>query len=304
MKPRGLCRLCAALLVAILALASPVAAQSGGSFGGSTGGSSSSSGSGSSGSSFSGVGPSSVRPSASSGASSSNTASPDDSVPDWLVEVILWLVIAGLAAFLLVSLWQLALSLFVPRSVVFVQLLLARSPEVQRRIGEIARSGDADTAGRLPEMFRQAVRATLDAEPDWVYGHAVVERGRSGAMTRRLAALAVLARAAFTVETTHNQQDGREDGPQLQADTSRRARGTRADGAPLYLAVSLGAVTTRTLRALPPGPQTAQGLRAVLEELARKGNIEEVQVIWSPDTPGEFLTEDQAIGKYPDLGRL
>ena len=299
MKLRGPCRLCAALLIAILALVSPVAAQSGGSFGGSVGESSSSSGS-----SFSDLESPSAAPAASSGASSPNTASPDDSVPDWLVEVIFWLVIAGVAVFLLVSLWQLALSLFVPRRVVFVQLLLARSPEVQRRIGEIARSGDADTAGRLPEMFRQAAQATLDARPDWIYGHAVVERGRSGAMTRRLAALAVLARAAFTVETTHNQQDGREDGPQLQADTSRRARGTRADGTPLYLAVSLGAVTTRTLRALPPGPQTAEGLRAVLEELVRKGNIEEVQVIWSPDTPGEFLTEDQAIGKYPDLGRL
>lgn len=225
-------------------------------------------------------------------------------MPDWVVEVVLVLVLAGAAVFLLVFLWQLALSLFVPRSVVFVQLLLARSPEVQRRIGEIARSADADTAGRLPEMFRQAVRATLDAEPDWVYGHAVVERGRSGAMTRRLAALAVLARAAFTVETTHNQQDGREDGPQLQADTSRRAHRTRADGAPLYLAVSLGAVTTRTLRALPLGPQNADLIRAVLEELAGQGNIEEVQVIWSPDTPGEFLTEDQAIGKYPDLGKV
>lgn len=298
MKPRGLRRLCAALLVAALALASPVTAQSGGSFGGSVGESSSSSGS-----SFSDVESPGAAPAASSGASSSSTASPDDSVPDWLVEVIFWLVIAGLAVFLLVSLWQLALSLFVPRQVVFVQLLLARSPKVQRRIGEIARSADADTAGRLPEMFRQAVRATLDASPDWVYGHAVVERGRSGVMTRRLAALAVLARAAFTVETTHNQQDGREDGPQLQADTSRRGHGAQADGAPQYLAVSLGAVTTRRLP-VPPGPQTAEGLRAVLEALAERGNIEEVQVIWSPDTPGEFLTEDQAIGKYPDLGRL
>ena len=45
MKLRGLCRLCAALLIAVLALGSPVAAQSGGSFGGSVGESSSSSGS-------------------------------------------------------------------------------------------------------------------------------------------------------------------------------------------------------------------------------------------------------------------
>ena len=296
-KLRVLRRLCAALLFVALALASPVTAQSGGSFGGSTGGSSSSSGSGSSGSTFSGS--SGTRSSTSSGTASSGTDSPDDSVPDWVVEVFLVLVFAGAAVFLLVFVWQLALSLFVPRSVVFVQLLLAESPELQRRIGKIARSADADAAGQLPEMFRQAVRATLKASPDWVYGHAVVERGRSGAMTRRLAALAVLARAAFTVETTSNQQDGRDDGPEVQADTS-----TRADGAPLYFAVSLGAVTTRTLRALPPGPQNAEQLRAVLEELAQKGNIEEVQVIWSPDTPGEFLTDNQALGKYPDLGKL
>ena len=188
-----------------------------------------------------------------------------------------------------------------PAQLVFTQLLLVNAPGVQKAIHDIAVSGDADQPGQLAKMFVQAVQVTLDAQASWVYGQADVMTGKRGALEAQVAERAVLARAAFTSETTKNQQDGELGGATISASTA-----VPEPGAPLYLAVTLGAVTASSSLSVPAPPCTDETVSAVLRHLLSldSGQIYKVQVVWSPDVAGEFLTEEQAIRKYPELGKL
>ncbi|GHF74217.1 DUF1517 domain-containing protein [Deinococcus ficus] len=214
--------------------------------------------------------------------------------------VVLW----GMAILLALVVLDRVIAFFVqrkPAQLVFTQLLLVNAPGVQKAIHDIAVSGDVDQPGQLARMFLQAVQVTLDAQASWVYGRADVMTGKRGALEAQLKERAVLARAAFTSETTKNQQDG-----ELRGATIAGSTATPEPGAPLYLAVTLGAVTARSSLSVPTSPCTDETVSTVLRHLMSldSGRIHEVQVVWSPDVAGEFLTEEQAIRKYPDLGKL
>lgn len=188
---------------------------------------------------------------------------------------------------------------------VFIQLLCVDAPFLQRAIRDIAVSGDADQPGELERMFLKAVEATLNSRSHWVYGRADLTFGSFMEMAMDLENRAVLARAAFTSETTKNQQDGVLTGPTFSPSTARPD-----EGAALYFALTLGAVLDTTRLQLKATPNKMPIRAEHIEELLRAllhtegRGLLRVQVVWSPDVAGEFLTEEQAIRKYPDLGKL
>ncbi|MDR6216880.1 DUF1517 domain-containing protein [Deinococcus soli (ex Cha et al. 2016)] len=185
---------------------------------------------------------------------------------------------------------------------VSVQLLLAEGDEVKRALQRVAQTGDPDTNDGLARMLQEAALVALRHPDRWVYGTVQRAQGSASTADSQVGAWATEARAAFTEQTTSNYQN-RDPGSGYQ---HRDDYTFKADPGDQYLAVTI-MVAAHALAALPPaGVTTAQEVRAALNAISSvaPGDLIRADVVWSPDAPGEFLSEDEAIQKYPSLTRL
>lgn len=310
-----------ALVLAVLTLLGHAAAQSGGGFGGSTGGGGSSGGGGGSfGGGYSGGGYSG------GGYSGGGYSGP--------VIIggggygggyyggggggfgLLGLIIFGLVIFAVVGFMRRSLgaggggarglgglgTLNGTAQAVSVQLLLAEGDEVKRDLQRVARSGDPDTNEGLARMLQEAALVVLRHPERWAYGNVERAQGAANSADAQVGAWATEARAAFTEQTTSNYQNR-----DVNTGFEHRTDYTfQKDVGDLYLAVTI-AVAAHALATLPPaGVTTADEARAALMAISsvNPGDLIRAEVIWSPDAEGEFLSEDEAITKYPKLTKL
>jgi len=109
---------------------------------------------------------------------------------------------------------------------------------------------------------------------------------------------ATAARAAFETQTTSQYQNGDLAGGHEHVVVPARAGG-------LYLAVTL-AVSTTGLEAAQEMGGPARDVEAALLALSGVGSehLLRLEAVWSPDGEGEFLSETQAIMRYPTLAPL
>lgn len=185
---------------------------------------------------------------------------------------------------------------------VSVQLLLAEGDEVKSALQRVARSGDPDTNEGLARMLQEAALVALRHPERWVYGNVERAQGAPNAADSQVGAWATEARAAFTDQTTSNYQNrDPNSGFEQQGGYSYKK-----DAGDQYLAVTI-AVAAHALGTLPPaGVTTAAEARSALSAISAvaPGDLIRAEVIWSPDVEGEFLSEDEAIQKYPKLTKL
>ncbi|ADV66910.1 DUF1517 domain-containing protein [Deinococcus maricopensis] len=183
---------------------------------------------------------------------------------------------------------------------VMVQLLLNEGDEVKRALQRVAQEGDPDSDAGLARMLNEAALAVLRHPERWTYGQVRRAEGGAAQVAAQVGAWATQARAAFTEQTTSNYQNR-----DVHSGYAHRTDYEATRGG-LYLAVTLG-VAARALPPLPAeGAPNAQAARAALEALSSVTgeNLLRAEVIWSPDAEGEYLSEDDAIRKYPDLTKL
>ena len=185
---------------------------------------------------------------------------------------------------------------------VSVQLLLAQGDEVKKALQRVAQNGDPDSNEGLARMLQEAALVALRHPERWVYGNVERAQGGAGSADSQVGAWATEARAAFTEQTTSNYQN-------RDVNTGFEHRGDytfQKETGDLYLAVTL-AVAAHALNNLPPaGVTTAAEARAALSAISSvaPGDLIRAEVVWSPDAEGEFLSEDEAIQKYPKLTKL
>lgn len=185
---------------------------------------------------------------------------------------------------------------------VSVQLLMAEGDEVKQALQRVAESGDPDSNEGLARMLQEAALVALRHPDRWVYGNVERAQGAANAADSQVGAWATEARSAFTEQTTSNYQNkdvnsGFEHRKDYKADN---------DSGDLYLAVTI-AIAAHTLDNLPPaGVTNAAEARAALNAISSvaPGDLIRAEVVWSPDAEGEFLSEDEAIQKYPKLTKL
>lgn len=183
-----------------------------------------------------------------------------------------------------------------------VQILMAEGDEVKRALQRVAQSGDPDTNEGLARMLQEAALVALRHPERWVYGNVERAQGSASAADSQVGAWATEARAAFTEQTTSNYQN-RDVNTGFEHRSDYAFKGDTGD---LYLAVTI-AVAAHALASLPPaGVTTAGEARAALSAISAvsPGDLIRAEVVWSPDAPGEFLSEDEAIQKYPKLTKL
>ncbi|MEW6422031.1 MAG: DUF1517 domain-containing protein, partial [Deinococcota bacterium] len=185
---------------------------------------------------------------------------------------------------------------------VSVQLLLAEGDEVKRDLQRIAQQGDPDTNEGLARMLQEAALVLLRHPERWVYGNVERAQGSASSADSQVGAWATEARAAFTEQTTSNYQNR----DPHSGYTHRSDYAFQKDAGDLYLAVTI-AVAAHALGNLPPaGVTTAAEAREALMAISsvNPGDLIRAEVVWSPDAEGEFLSEDEAIQKYPKLTKL
>ncbi len=185
---------------------------------------------------------------------------------------------------------------------VSVQLLLAEGDEVKKALQQVAQSGDPDTNAGLARMLQEAALVALRHPERWVYGNVERAQGAPNSADGQVGAWATEARAAFTDQTTSNYQN-------RDPNSGFAHRGDytyKGDAGDVYLAVTI-AVAAHALGNLPPaGVTTAAEARAALGTISsvNASDLIRAEVVWSPDSPGEFLSEDEAIMKYPKMTKL
>ena len=183
-----------------------------------------------------------------------------------------------------------------------VQVILTEGDEVKQALQKVAQEGDPDTNDGLARMMTEAALVLLRHPERWTYGDVQRAQGSSDSADSQVGSWATQARAAFTEQTTSNYQN-------KDAATGFQHRGDytfQKDTGDLYLAVTL-AVAAVTLPGMPPAAATnAAEVRAALSAISGigPGDLIRAEVVWSPDAEGEFLSEDEAIMKYPAATKL
>ncbi|WP_425147166.1 DUF1517 domain-containing protein [Deinococcus sp.] len=185
---------------------------------------------------------------------------------------------------------------------VMVQVLMTGGDEVKAALRQVAQSGDPDSNEGLARMLTEAALVALRHPERWTYGDVQRAQGNSQAADSQVGNWATAARAAFSEQTTSNYQNQ----DAHSGYTHRQDYAAHKEAGDLYLAVTL-AVAAATLSSMPPaGTTDAQEVRAALQAVSsvNPGDLIRAEVVWSPDAEGEFLSEDQAIQKYPKLTKL
>nr|WP_240738123.1 DUF1517 domain-containing protein [Deinococcus fonticola] len=183
-----------------------------------------------------------------------------------------------------------------------VQILMAEGDEVKSALQRVAQTGDPDTNEGLTRMLQEAALVALRHPERWVYANVERAQGAANAADSQVGAWATEARAAFSTQTTSNYQN--------KDPNSGYNRNTNysysKDTGDMYLAVTIG-VAAYALGNLPPAGVTSQAeVRGALGAISSVSpdDLIRAEVIWSPDVEGEFLSEDEAIMKYPKLTKL
>ena len=183
-----------------------------------------------------------------------------------------------------------------------MQLLLAQGDEVKQGLQRVAQTGDPDTNEGLARMLQEAALVALRHPERWVYGNVERAQGAPSAADSQVGAWATAARASFTEQTTSNYQNRDPNSGYAH----RKDYTFKPDGTDLYLAVTI-AVAAHALGNLPPaGATNAEEARAALAAISsvNPDDLIRAEVVWSPDAEGEFLSEDEALVKYPQLSKL
>ena len=185
---------------------------------------------------------------------------------------------------------------------VMVQVLMTGGDEMKAALQKVAENGDPDTNEGLSAMMNEAALVMLRHPDRWTYGDVERAQGASGAADSQVGSWATEARAAFDEQTTSNYQNkDPKTGYQHKKDYT-----FQKDAGDLYLAVTL-AVAAAALPSMPPaGTTDAKEVKAALQAISglNPGDLIRAEVVWSPDAEGEFLSEDEAIQKYPKLTKL
>jgi len=186
-------------------------------------------------------------------------------------------------------------------SAVMVQLMLVDAEDIKQALQSVAERGDPDTDEGLAQMFQEAALVALRHESSWTYGAVEQARGDAGRMQEAVGAWAVGARSAFTDQTTSNYQNR-----DVDSGYQHHGPGAATERGGIFLALTLAAAWDGLPDLAQGGAVDTAAVKRAVQALANVTAREMIrsEVVWSPDQPGELLSEDEAIMKYPSVGKL
>lgn len=174
--------------------------------------------------------------------------------------------------------------------------LLAGAKNVQKHLSELSLSINTDTDEGLLELLRESVLILLRNSDYW---HYVLSSSESLAIDRaesRFQQLSVVERSKFSAETLSN------------VDGKIRQREAISPDEPeqsAYILVTL-ILGTANDRPLFKSIYSSEDLKLALEKIAsiRDDYLMKFELLWSPQTEEDSLSEDELIAEYTDMIRL
>lgn len=184
-----------------------------------------------------------------------------------------------------------------------VQIALTGGDVLKEELTDIARRLDPDEPEALGRMLREAVLATNRQRNMWTYGRMEIVEGSTSTCEQRVSAWAMEARSAFGVQTTSHYQNQSASKSGF-AQKSMKAEKLTGE---LYMVVTFCVADMLMFRHLKessaPTHKELQQAFAVLFSV-QDATLISMDVVWSPDLPGEFLTEDEVLMHYPGLSKI
>lgn len=174
-----------------------------------------------------------------------------------------------------------------------VQVMMLHGEAVKRELHDIAANGQTGTPHGLSAMIRDAAVSVMRHPERWVYANVEIEHGSPTTSGQRVSGWSSLARSAFKLETIRN---------------AGQVRTIAQAGVPggTYCIVTFAVAAREFMLPLVTPPIEISEVQSALTAVAglTADNLIAAEVIWSPDAPGELLTEDQALRLYPSLYHL
>lgn len=180
--------------------------------------------------------------------------------------------------------------------------LLAQARDLQTELNHIAETADTNTPEGRSEILQEASLALLRHPEYWVYAGSGTQQAKLNAAESQFNRLSLAERSKFSEETLSNVNN------QLKAVLSKEALSgednpTRliSQGPGEYIIVTLLAATLGKCQI--PAINTADDLRQALRQIGSLASEQllAIEVLWTPQAPGDTLTSDDLFAEYPDL---
>jgi uncharacterized membrane protein len=180
--------------------------------------------------------------------------------------------------------------------------LLAQARDLQTELNHIAETADTNTPAGRSEVLQEASLALLRHPEYWVYAGSGTQQAKLNAAESQFNRLSLAERSKFSEETLSNVNN------QLKAVLSKEALSgednpTRliSQGPGEYIIVTLLAATLGKCQI--PAINTADDLRQALRQIGSlpSEQLLAIEVLWTPQAPGDTLTSDDLFAEYPDL---
>jgi uncharacterized membrane protein len=180
--------------------------------------------------------------------------------------------------------------------------LLAQARDLQTELNHIAETADTNTPAGRSEILQEASLALLRHPEYWVYAGSGTQQAKLNAAESQFNRLSLAERSKFSEETLSNVNN------QLKAVLSKEALSgednpTRliSEGPGEYIIVTLLAATLGKCQI--PAINSADDLRQALRQIGSLGGEQllAIEVLWTPQAPGDTLTSDDLFAEYPDL---
>ncbi|MDB9537366.1 DUF1517 domain-containing protein [Dolichospermum planctonicum CS-1226] len=180
--------------------------------------------------------------------------------------------------------------------------LLAQARDLQTELNHIAETADTNTPEGRSEILQEASLALLRHPEYWVYAGGGTQQAKLNAAESQFNRLSLAERSKFSEETLSNVNN------QLKAVLSKQALSgednpTRliSEGPGEYIIVTLLAATLGKCQI--SAINTADDLRQALRQIGSlpSEQLLAIEVLWTPQAPGDTLTSDDLFAEYPDL---
>lgn len=182
--------------------------------------------------------------------------------------------------------------------------LLAEARGLQDELNRIAETADTNTAAGRAEILQEASLALLRHPEYWVYAGSSNNQVRLTAAEGEFNRLALGERSKFTEETLSNVNN------QLKAATPKAAlpageldnpTSLITQGPGEYIVVTL--LTAVLGNVQMPEIRSAEDLRQALRVIGAipSERLLAIEVLWTPQAPGDTLTSDDLLTEYTDL---
>ena len=180
--------------------------------------------------------------------------------------------------------------------------LLAQARDLQTELNHIAETADTNTPAGRSEILQEASLALLRHPEYWVYAGSGTQQAKLNAAESQFNRLSLAERSKFSEETLSNVNN------QLKAVLSKEALSgednpTRliSQGSGEYIIVTLLVATLGKCQI--PAINTADDLRQALRQIGSlpSEQLLAIEVLWTPQAPGDTLTSDDLFAEYPDL---